>query len=166
MRKLFCFWLVMSLLPSFVLASEEDVRFIYSGFDFIVPSGAVVFGAQGGSDNFTFFRFGEQKGKYYLSFTDITSESPGYGCEAKVFYSHLAGVSGASTCSKSEIDSFKKVFVGDSEVGEWLGKELAAYYFYGAEKSHMFIFSKNRIIKIDTDFLSKSDLKHIIKYYL
>jgi len=148
------------------MAGQKEVRFIYSGFDFIVPSGAVVVGTQGGGDNFTFFRFSDKKGKDYLSFTDITSESTDYGCSVKEFYAHLAGVSGASKCSQVEIESFKKIFVGDSEAGEWSGNELIAYYFCGSEKSHMLVFIKDKIIKVDTDHLAKSDLKRIIKRYL
>lgn len=165
MRKYFLF-LLISLLPSLAIGGEREVRFIYSGLEFLVPSGAVVFGAEGGGDNFTFFRFSDQKGKNYLTFTDITYESIDYGCGAKEFFAHLAGVSGPSTCSKSEIESFKKLFVGNSEVGEWSGKELIAYYFYGSDKSHMLVFSNDKIIKIDTDYLAKPDLRKIVDYYL
>ncbi|MAR89396.1 MAG: hypothetical protein CML06_00735 [Pseudomonadales bacterium] len=164
MKKYVLFFLV-GLLSSFATAGEKDIKFIYSGFEFTVPSGARVFGAQGGRDNFTFFRFSDQKGKDYLSFTDITSESPDYGCSVQEFYAHIAGVSETSTCSKPEIESFKKVFVGDSEVGEWTGKDMTAYYFYGADRSHLLVFAKDRIIKIDTDHLTKPKLKKIIGYY-
>jgi hypothetical protein len=160
--------LIIALFSFSCCAEEESnhVKFIYAGFDFYVPSNPTVVGVKGGEDNFTFFRFGSEKGSDYLAFTDITNESIDYGCSAQEFYAHLAGVSDISTCSKSEIDSFKKIFVGDSEVGEWASDKLVSYYFYSRSKSALLIFSKDKIIKIDTDYLSMPDLKNIIRNYL
>jgi len=166
MRKYMFVLIIQFLFSAVALSGENEVRFVYSGFNFYIPKGATVVGAEGGQDNFTFFRFGDDKGKEYLAFTDITNESVDYGCSAQKFYAHLAGVSGPSTCSNQEIDSFKKILVGDSEVGEWIGKHLTSYYFYNDSKSFLYVFGKDKAIKIDSDFLSKSVLKRIIKEYL
>ncbi len=159
-------FIAVFLLSTLSYAGEQPVRFIYSGFDFYVPAGATVIGSQGGPDNFTFFRYGDKKGKDYLAFTDITDEAIDYGCKTKEFYAHLAGLSGPSTCSKQEIDSFNKVFVQGAEVGSWSGSDLTSYYFYKDDQAFLFVFSKDKVIKIDTDHLSKSGLKSIIKKYI
>jgi hypothetical protein len=166
MSRLLFLIIALFSLPSCAEEKNHQVRFIYAGFDFYVPSNPTVVGAEGGEENFTFFRFGPKKGSDYLAFTDITNESRDYGCSTQEFYAHLAGVSDISTCSKSEIDSFKKIFVGDSEVGEWASDDLASYYFYNKSKSALLIFSKEKIIKIDTDYLSMPDLKNILRNYL
>jgi hypothetical protein len=166
MSKFAFLFLVLFSFSNIAVSDENDVRFFYSGFDFHIPKGATVIGTEGSQDNFTFFRFGNRKGKEYLAFTDITNESVDYGCSTQQFFSHLAGISGPSTCSSQEIDSFKKIFVSNSDVGEWSGKSLTSYYFFSDSKSFLYVFGENKIIKIESDFISKSDLKNVIKDYL
>ncbi|PIE41026.1 MAG: hypothetical protein CSA49_05510 [Gammaproteobacteria bacterium] len=159
-------FLVIFFVSGSVLAGDGNTRFIYSSFEFYVPSGATVVGFHGGSDSFAFFRYGNEKTKHYLAFTDMTNEATDYGCSAKEFYGHLAGLYGPSTCSKQEIESFKKVFVQGAKVGAWLGDEFTSFYFCKDDQAFLFIFAKGKIVKIDTDYLSESALRNIVKKYI
>ncbi|WP_250657053.1 hypothetical protein [Alkalimarinus coralli] len=157
----------MLIFPMSVLSDNSSVKFIYSGFDFYIPGGASIIGTKGGRENFTFFRYGSNNGKEFLAFSDISKDDTiEYGCDVQEFYAQLAGRSSSNSCSQSEIASFKKYFVGNSDTGEWSNTDFTSYYFSNNEHSFLFVFKDDKVIKIDSDFMDKNELKRIISQYV
>ena len=161
--------LLIVLLALFSISAHgaPSTRFIYSGIDFNIQSNASVIGSKGGDENFVFFRYGEEQTKKYLAFSDMSNDkSIKYGCKPKEFFSHLAGINVSHKCNKSEVESFQKYIVSDSDKGEWSGEDFNAYYFVGMKQSFLFVFKGKNLIKVDSDFLKKDGLKSLIKAYI
>lgn len=159
-------WLIIFTIYSSVVnaqTSNVNVQLVYSGFDFLIPPGQSAVGSNGGEDNFLVFRYGEQKGKRYLAFTDMSNDlSIKYGCEAIDFFSEVFESNGNEKCNRNELVNFKKVFLLGAEIGVWKGGDATAYYTIGDSQSFVFLFGNNRIIKIDTDFLTEGALKSVL----
>jgi len=167
MIRFFIISLLLLTLSPFSIAETNTTRFIYSSLDFYIPSNPTVVGSKAGYDNFVFFRYGDEKGKRFLAFSNMTNDkSVNYGCSAENFYAKLIDENKDYSCNKTEIESFKKYFASNSETGKWNGDNFTSYYFYNIEKSFLFIFKDNTSIKIDTNFLSLNELKDIVRNYV
>ena len=145
------------------IASGKSFKLSYSGINVSIPAGQKAIGSAGGEGNFLVFKFSEKAGKKYLAFTDITKDnSIKYGCDTNIFFSVLYKESANNTCNVEELAAYEHVFLKDTDHGIWVTGSIKAYYMVGKTQSFVFLFSKNKIIKIDSDFLSKDQLKNII----
>ncbi|PCJ36400.1 MAG: hypothetical protein COA99_13200 [Moraxellaceae bacterium] len=156
--------IILILGSSFCFAKTDaiDVHLVYSGFDFLIPSGQDAVGANGGDNNFLVFRYGKEKGTEYLAFTDISNDE-GYGCKSSEFYADLFEIRENSKCNKNELVTFKESLIENSESGSWKGKNTISYYSISEPQSLVFLVYKDKVIKVDTDFLTKKELKKIFE---
>lgn len=146
----------------------DTVDFHYSGLTLRIPANACVIASNGGDDNVLIFRYGPEKGKKFLAFSDLTHDSSlSYGCEPAVFFDDVFNENGQSNCNREQLNVFSEVFLTDVEKGSWVGSEMTVYFTIGKEHSFLFACDANKkVIKIDTDFLNKSELKGIVEKYL
>lgn len=141
---------------------------LYSNHTFSVPKNTTLVALLGGDDNILVLRYGSEKSKKYIAFSDVKSdESQSFGCEPSVFFAALFTASSGDTCNSDELTAFKDVFVNDHDVGEWAGDKLKVYFSIGNNQSFLFAFDgSGKMIKIDTDFLSKTELKNVVSHAL
>lgn len=167
MHRLISILFVLLFLPTSALGEGSSVKFIYSDLAFYIPAEASIIGTKGGDENFTFFRYSTNKGKDFLAFSDMSKDnSSHYGCDPQTFFGLLAGEPHPNDCNKSEVESFRQHFVGNSDKGRWNSAEFTVYYFVSAGQSFLFVFKDDKTIKIDSDFLDKKELRDIVKHYL
>lgn len=142
----------------------EKMDLLYNGHVFSVPQKASVIASIGGSDNILALRYGAEKGKRYLAFSEIKGdEAVDFGCEPAVFFGAVFAASADAGCNPDELNAFKKVFVEKQDAGKWVGDKLTVYFSIGKELSFLFVFDgAGKAIKIDTDFLSKAELKDVV----
>jgi len=148
-------------------ASDQPQRtaLIYDGYTFSIPDNPLLIASNAGDENLLILKYSAEKGKQYLSFSNINEDkSLNINCDAKIFFDYVFSEHAGNECNKDEIDSFKKIFITQQDTGTWRGKKMTIHYSISSEQSFMFAFGVDgKAIKIDTDFLSKSDLKNIIK---
>lgn len=110
------------------------------------------------------FRYGAEKGKKYLAFSNITpDESMNFGCQAEVFFAVLFTAATNESCNSDELSAFKGVFVEGHDVGGWTGNKLRIYFSIGKDQSFLFAFDDaGNAIKIESDFLSKAELNEVV----
>lgn len=145
-------------------ANPVKTELLYSGHVFSVPQKPTLVASIGGDDNILVLRYGAKKGKKYIAFSDVKNdESQSFGCEASVFFAAIFTASSGDSCNSDELTAFKDVFVNGHDVGEWAGYKLKVYFSIGSDQSFLFAFDANgKMIKIDTDFLAKTELKDVV----
>lgn len=160
------FVLLVGLVSIGCTASEPPAKtdLFYSGHFFTVPQNAFVIASTGGDDNMLILRYGPDKGKKYLAFSDIRGDkSVDFGCDPSKFFGALFSNMSGIDCNQDQLSAFKKVFVNGHDVGSWSGDKLTVYFSVSNDQSFLFAFdSSGKSIKIDSDFLSKSELRNIV----
>lgn len=78
---------VVALTLSFGVQAGNHVELVYSDLRFGIPAGFTVVGDIGDSQNMLIFRYGDEPGKQFLAFTDMTNDQTvDYGCPAGTFF--------------------------------------------------------------------------------
>lgn len=154
--------------PVFSQAVNSSIELVYSGMKFRVPGDHVVIGSMGGNDNFLVFRYSNELGKKYIAFTNMTNNSNiNYKCEMSVFFNDAFNENKKSKCNQDELKAFKKIFLVNKDFGEWNNEKYSFFYTIGKKDSFLFIVDTNgKVVKIDSDFIDKQGLKHIVREYL
>ncbi|MCE8025237.1 hypothetical protein [Billgrantia aerodenitrificans] len=152
------------LLFSINTFAKTDIELVYSGLRFKIPGNFSVIGDTGGSQNILIFRYGDELGKRFLAFSDMTDdETLDYGCPASSFFMNVFFGTDDSGCDQDSINIMQEYFVEGREVEKWSENELSVVYSGNREKSYVFIIGDNgKLVKLDSDFLEKESLKKIV----
>lgn len=167
MKSLFFIVLVsFSVWSGMVAATANKTDVHYGGHVFSVPVSPYVIALLGsGEERALILRYGEVKGEKYLAFSGVESnEDMDYGCAVDVFFNALFTGVDAMSCNSDVLEAFAAVFIRQHVVGKWEGNTLTAYFSMGDEQSFVFLLNGvGAIIKIDSDFLSKEELKTLVE---
>lgn len=161
MSRLICLFLGVFLTTA--CGATDDIHLHYNGHNFSVPASPSVIASPGVKENMLILRYGSERGKRYIGFSDINADqSLRLGCASSDFFAAVFAGGDGSGCDVEQVTAFKKTFVKDRETGSWLTEEMTVYYSIGNDLSFLFVFDKeNTAIKIDSDFLSKEKLKRV-----
>ncbi|MDX1695441.1 MAG: hypothetical protein R3208_16885 [Ketobacteraceae bacterium] len=145
-------------------AATSLIELKYSGFSFSVPDNMVAIGSNGGRDNFLVLRYGPEKGKRYLAFTDMTNESSVmYQCDPATFYSHVFGVIKNSDCNRVQLASFRDIFLSENNYEVWQSGDTTGVFVRASGMNYVFLLGdKGRVAKVDSDFLPKEQLRRVV----
>jgi hypothetical protein len=160
-------WVTLLSFLSFgcsVPAPHSKAQLSYVGHLFAIPANASVILSTGGEENILILRYGAAKGERYLGFSDMAADrSLDLGCRPSAFFAAVFADGVDTGCNKEGIDAFQKVFVDAKDTGVWSGEKLTVYYSISDDHSFLFAFDKSdKAFKIDTDFLTKNDLKDLV----
>ena len=166
MTKIVTF-LIASLAANLTLANSTNLQMVYEGLKFDAPSDAKVVGFLGTDSDILLLKYSKQPGKQIIGFS-IDKELNYGDCEPKEFFeSTLDSIS--TSCDQQALDAFKHVFVRDRNHGTFSGATGNFYYFIGKDHSTIFYVldnANNRVLKIESNFLSKEKLKFLIHDHL
>ena len=77
---------ILQIISASVFANT-DIELAYSDIRFKIPRNFSAVGDAGGSQNILIFRYGDEPGKMFLAFSDLTNDkSINYGCPASIFF--------------------------------------------------------------------------------
>lgn len=152
-------------LPTLSKLSEDDITLQYSGVTFKVPKNHVFVGFSEGKDDFLAFKYNNKPVENYIAFSKMIWEpNKKYDCEIDVFLKDVFIKNKNTKCNKDELETFEKVFLKGNDQGVWKNNGFTLYYTISIKDAFMFVINPNRtVIKVDSDFLSKSDLKRIAR---
>lgn len=155
----------LSLIFAMSAYSQPDVELRYSDLKISLPSKFTLIGDAGGSDNILIIRYGKEKGKKFIAFTDMANDkSIEFGCPVNVFFQDLFSGSDATSCNEKNLDIFRETFITNKDVEMWSVGNYVVNYSGGKDKSFAFISGKDgKLVKVDSDFLSKDDYKKLLK---
>lgn len=162
--KYFSLLLLLNVFGCHASVNPTKTELLYSDHVFSVPQNPTLIASLGGDDNILVVRYSALKSKKYIAFSDVKNdESASFGCEASVFFAALFTASPGDSCNLDELNAFKDVFVNGQDVGEWAGDKLKVYFSIGKDQSFLFAFdATGKMVKIDTDYLSKAELKDVV----
>lgn len=145
--------------------SQSDIELVYSELKLNLPADFTVIGHLGGQDGFLVFRYGHEKGKKYIAFSDMTNDdSIEYGCSVSVFFNDLFSDNRNTPCNSETLKIMRKAFIEKSDVAVWMVNGYKLNYSSDKDKSFVFLSGENgKLIKIDSDFLDKKDYENIFK---
>jgi len=145
--------------------SQSDIELLYSDLKINLPGEFTLIGNVGGNDNILIIRYGDEKGKKYVAFTDMTNDkSLDYGCPVKVFFEELFSGSNDSGCNAKNLSIFRETFVDNKEVEVWKAGSYIVNYSGGKGKSFVFVSGDDgKLVKVDSDFLKKEHYKKLLR---
>jgi len=154
-----------ALLISQIAISKSGTELVYSMVKFTIPSDYTLIADVGGSDNILIFRYGDEKGKRYIAFTDMTNDvSVDYGCKVDVFFNVLFSKDKNNSCNIDNLNVLDDVFIKNKKVQTWSTGKYQINYSSDGGSSFVFLGNRNgKLIKIDTDFLSEGEFRSIFR---
>lgn len=166
MKKMTLFVCLLSF--SFLaFADSRNFKFVYQGLDFYIPEAPKSAGFLGTSSGTIIFKYGDEPGENLIGFS-VEKDMETGGCEPVSFFKEVVGLA-KTGCDELAVESFRRVFVDDREVGTWSGDNHDFFYFIGNKKSTIFFASgdpETRILKVDTNFLTKNLIKQVFNEHL
>jgi hypothetical protein len=156
---------VLLLLFSISAFSKTDIELVYSDIRFKIPGNFSVVGDAGDNQNILIFRYGDELGKRFLAFSDMTNDQTiNYGCLPSVFFNNVFFDIDKSGCNQDNIKLMQESFVEGRQVETWSSNEYSIVYSGDKEKSYIFIIGDNgKLLKVDSDFLDNESFKKMVR---
>lgn len=148
---------------SFGIRAGDHVELVYSELRFSIPAGFTVVGDIGDSQNMLIFRYGDEPGKQFLAFADMTDDQTvDYGCPAGTFFKAVFFETTAAECDQTLIQAMQENFVVGRKVDTWSKDTYSLAYSSHGDKAFLFVIGDDaKLLKIDSDFLDGESLKRI-----
>lgn len=161
---MFRFILVAAALAfSSALHADNRIELVYSDLRFSIPAGFTLVGDIGDSQNLLVFRYGDEPGKRFLAFADMTDDQTlDYGCAPGPFFRAVFFATAADKCDQALIKAMQDNFVTDQKVATWRQDSYSLAYSDHGKKAFLFVIGEDgELLRIDSDFLSGESLKQI-----
>jgi hypothetical protein len=165
--KRIAFFLFTIVFSVFALAESNDFKFVYHGLNFYIPEAPKSAGFLGTENDTIVIKYGDNPGENLIGFSAENEMKTG-GCEPEDFFKETLGEIKAG-CDELAVGTFRRVFVDDRDTGVWSGEKYNFYYFIGDKKTTIFFASgepSTKILKVDSNFLTKNLMKRVFKEYL
>jgi hypothetical protein len=137
----------------------QDMPLNHLGMTFSIPDGYQVIVSSDMGNNMLAFIYGEEKGKKFIAFTDLTKDTAiDYGCPPDQFYSELFTPTGRTKCHKRELDILSKGFLKDGVTKVWKSQDAVLNYLRLDNDGKSFVYicrEDGRTIQVDSDFLTE-----------
>lgn len=160
-------FLLAIIFPAFAFAEIDYFKISYHGYNFYLPETPKSAGFLGSENDTIVLKYGDDPGEGLVGFS-VESEMATGGCDPKAFFKEVLGKA-EEGCDRLAVESFQHVFVDDREAGVWSGEDHNFYYFIGDTQTTVFFAtsgSDNKILKVDTNFLTKKTLEKVFNEYL
>jgi hypothetical protein len=158
------FFIILSFFSISAFA-KTNVELIYSDLKFEIPGNFSVVGDAGDNQNILIFRYGDELGKRFLAFSDMTNDKTiNYGCPPSTFFKTVFLDTDKSECNQDNVKIMQESFVEGRDVERWSSGEYSIVYSGDEEKSYIFIIGNNgKLVKVDSDFLESESIKKVVK---
>ncbi len=160
-------FLLAIIFSTFAFAESNNFKMSYHGYNFYLPETPKASGFLGSENDTIVLKYGDDPGEGLVGFS-VESEMATGGCDPEDFFKAVLGKTDKD-CDSLAVESFQHVFVDDRDAGVWSGEGHNFYYFIGDLKTTVFFAtsnSDNKILKVDTNFLTINTLKKVFTEYL
>lgn len=146
--------------------SSPFIEVMYSGFKLKIPESPLIVGYLGGAADSLVIKYSKSPGSRYIGFTNDNDLYTGK-CTPEVFFKKVVSEQSTDDCDGS-VKAFRDVFSKDSDFGVWVNSKNKFYYFINNEESSfLFLISDDgTVVKMESDFLKKSDFEKALSNYL
>lgn len=167
MLRTFVFFMAMWAAGCSVHAAGiQFIEVIYSGLRLKIPASPLIIGYLGGNAESLVVKYSESPGSGYIGFTNDHDLYTG-SCAPEVFLEKVVSNPDADDCDGA-VKAFQNVFLKTGDYGIWAGSGNKFYYFMNNEEpSFLFwVSDEGTVIKMESDFLEKSDFERALSSYL
>ena len=139
---------------------EPTVHF--AGLSFSLPAQPKVIAMPNGRGDFLVFKYSNQRGKDYLAFSQeaVLDNS----CSSEAFFQAVVNPAAHSLCNAQAVRVFTQQFADQYPAEFWPSAKHNAYYFQSNDQRR-FVFialAADQLLKIDSDFFSKQQLRDLV----
>lgn len=141
---------------------HPEPRVLFAGLSFSLPAQPKVIAMPNGRGDFLMFKYSNQRGKDYLAFSQeaVLDNS----CSSEAFFQAVVNPAAHSLCNAQAVRVFTQQFADQYPAELWPGAKQNAYYFQSNDQRR-FVFiplAADQLLKIDSDFFSKQQLRDLV----
>ena len=142
--------------------SNPEPTVLFAGLSFSLPGQPKVIAMPNGRGDFLVFKYSNQRGKDYLAFSQeaVIDNS----CSSEAFFQAVVNPAAHSLCNTQAVRVFTQQFADQHPAELWPSAEHNAYYFQSNDQRR-FVFiplAADQLLKIDSDFFSKQQLRDLV----
>jgi len=143
--------------------TDQQITAAYAGLKFQVPASPVIIASLGAENGILLIKYSDTVGKKYITFNTENSLETG-GCEWSDFFEATLSEEEAHGCDQASLESFKSVFVQDTDSGVWKVGNRAYYYFLSDQDTSFVFFETDNgnLIKLESDFLDSGGFRRTL----
>lgn len=143
---------------------HPEPRVLFAGLSFSLPAQPKVIAMPNGRGDFLMFKYSNQRGKDYLAFSQeaVLDNS----CSSEAFFQAVVNPAAHSLCNAQAVRVFTQQFADQYPAELWPSAKHNAYYFQSNDQRR-FVFiplAADQLLKIDSDFFSKQQLRDLVGY--
>lgn len=170
--QLRCLKILMPIVLGLVLSTgcqplrpdHPEPRVLFAGLSFSLPAQPKVIAMPNGRGDFLVFKYSNQRGKDYLAFSQeaVLDNS----CSSEAFFQAVVNPAAHSLCNAQAVRVFTQQFADQYSAELWPSAKHNAYYFQTNDQRR-FVFIPlvaDQLLKIDSDFFSKQQLRDLVGY--
>lgn len=135
---------------------------LFAGLSFSLPAQPKVIAMPNGRGDFLVFKYSNQRGKDYLAFSQETVLDN--SCSSEAFFQAVVNPAAHSLCNAQAVRVFTQQFADQYPAELWPSAKHNAYYFQSNDQRR-FVFialAADQLLKIDSDFFSKQQLRDLV----
>jgi hypothetical protein len=155
--------ILLALLQCSCIAYSQDISLVYSEMRFNIPSGYSIIGSTDLAGGMLAFRYGSERGKDYIAFTDITYKSDSdYGCQISDFYIELFTPSKNTKCNKKHLNDLSEALFKNKVKKVWRSSNVIINYLKSKDNSESLVFvcaKGGGTVQVDSDFLTEDGFR-------
>ena len=141
---------------------HPEPRVLFAGLSFSLPAQPKVIAMPNGRGDFLVFKYSNQRGKGYLAFSQeaVIDNS----CSSEAFFQAVVNPAAHSLCNTQAVTVFAQQFADQYPAEFWPSAKYNAYYFQSNDQRR-FVFiplAADQLLKIDSDFFSKQQLRDLV----
>lgn len=159
--------LLAIMLSTFAFAESDYFKMSYHGYNFYLPETPKSAGFLGSENDTIVLKYGDDPGEGLVGLS-VEGDMATGDCDPEDFFKEVLEKADKG-CDRLAVESFQRVFVDNRDAGVWSGEGHNFYYFIGDPKTTVFFAtsdSDNKILKVDTNFLTRKKLEKVFNEYL
>lgn len=134
----------------------------FAGLAFTLPAQPMMIATANQRADFLVVKYSTEPGRDYVAFSQETRIDN--SCPSEAFFQAVLKPAQNTACDRQAVSIFTEQFAHQYPAQHWSGAERDAYYFQ-TDDQRKFVFiplSADKLLKIDSDFLSQQQLRSLL----
>lgn len=141
---------------------HPEPRVLFAGLSFSLPAQPKVIAMPNGRENFLLFKYSDQPSRGYVAFSQEAAIDE--SCSSEEFFQAAVNPDQNTLCNSHAVTAFTQQFADQYPAELWPSAKHSAYYFQTNDQ-RQFVFiplAADKLLKIDSDFFSKQQLRDLV----
>lgn len=142
--------------------NNSEPTVLFAGLSFSLPAQPKVIAMPNGRGSFLLFKYSYQPSRDYVAFN--LEAAIDESCSSEEFFQAAVNPDKNTLCNSHAVTAFTQQFADQYPAELWPSAKHSAYYFQTNDQ-RQFVFiplAADKLLKIDSDFLSKQQLRGLV----